>query len=72
MIGIEKYINKMFGISCFYDLFIWFGDFKDVFFYLKLLYDIEKNKISVFVEFNLDLLEIRVIRYLNEKIYIML
>lgn len=37
LIGIEKYINKMFGISCFYDLFIWFGDFKDVFFLFEVI-----------------------------------
>lgn len=71
LIGIEKHINKTFGTSCLYDLSIWFGDLKDVFFYLKLLYDTEKNKTSVLAEFNLDSSEIRAIRNLNEKTYIM-
>lgn len=41
------------------------------FFYLKLLYDTEKNKTSVLAEFNLDSSEIRAIRSVNEKTYIM-
>lgn len=71
LIGIEKHINKTFGTSCLYDLSIWFGDLKDVFFYLKLLYDTEKNETSVLAEFNLDSSEIRAIRSVNEKTYIM-
>lgn len=41
------------------------------FFYLKLLYDTEKNETSVLAEFNLDSSEIRAIRSVNEKTYIM-
>lgn len=38
---------------------------------IQLLYDTEKNKTSVLAEFNLDSSEIRAIRNLNEKTYIM-
>lgn len=75
LIGIEKHINKTFGTSCLYDLSIWFGDLKDVFFLFEVIihmYDTEKNKTSVLAEFNLDSSEIRAIRHLNEKTYIML
>lgn len=41
------------------------------FIYLKLLYDTEKNETSVLAEFNLDSSEIRAIRSVNEKTYIM-
>lgn len=41
------------------------------FIYLKLLYDTEKNETIVLAEFNLDSSEIRAIRSVNEKTYIM-
>lgn len=37
LIGIEKHINKTFGTSCLYDLSIWFGDLKDVFFLFEVI-----------------------------------
>lgn len=41
------------------------------FIYLKLLYDTEKNKTSVLAEFNLDSSEIKAIKSVNGKTYIM-
>lgn len=41
------------------------------FIYLKLVYDTEKNETNVLAEFNLDSSEIRAIKSVNEKTYIM-
>lgn len=41
------------------------------FIYLKLLYDTEKNETSVLADLKLDSSEIRAIRSINEKTFIM-